>query len=438
MIPIRIYRIPILVKIQEILAKAIEVLKAFFTSQPAADQAIVSQEAKTGLLKNPVLWLTGFSKSYSSKKFSASSSSSLASSSSISLSRRKCQKKTPSANFKLSQEETSTLESHPTGSSNSFSRSLNESSSQRSSSGGLSQEGTSIKSFSEVSTSSLESPRLGSSNSSAGSLTMSSTNLSRRKVVAASPSSREKSQDESFSTLSFTVSAEGNLYNDSSGHLSEGSNGKAPSKLSHLESPPSGFSTLSSIKSLSMQERRTQGESPSKEASLEKAASVHTTQRSITKSPIDSLSTTKDYTDTSNLAVGYKRLFKDTPVLTTGSSGTPIPTAGCREPSKNTSNITKSTASSTRDSSPTAAISTKVEGDSLTVPSMLESTLTVPKLLEETSLAVPESLEGTSLTAGLPKQLEGSLITGISTQLEGRLLAPPKLSEGNSFVYPSS
>ena len=183
---------------EEVLAKALEVLKAFFTSLPAADQAIVSQEAKTGLLKNPVLWLTGFSKSYSSKKFSASSSSSLASSSSISLSRRKCQKKTPSANFKLSQEETSTLESHPTGSSNSFSRSLNESSSQRSSSGGLkssstslleessllssssaslSQGGTSIKSVSEVSTSSLESPCFGSSNSSAGSLTMASTNL---------------------------------------------------------------------------------------------------------------------------------------------------------------------------------------------------------------------------------------------------------------------
>ena len=113
---------------QEALAQAQEALKAFFTPLTAADQAIVSQEAKTGLLKNPVLWLTGFSKSYSSKKFSASSSSSLASSSSISLSRRKFQKMTPSANFKLSQEETSTLESHPTGSSNSFSRSLNESS----------------------------------------------------------------------------------------------------------------------------------------------------------------------------------------------------------------------------------------------------------------------------------------------------------------------
>ena len=82
--------------------------------------------------------------------------------------------------------------------------------------------------------------------------------------MAASPSSRRKSQDESFLTLSSTVSAEGNQYKDSSRLLSEGSNRKAPSQLSQE----------TSNMCLSMQGRKTQGESPSKEVSLGKTTSI--------------------------------------------------------------------------------------------------------------------------------------------------------------------
>ena len=236
---------------------------AGFQSQSTSGcKSVPTESLRLHLISSLESHPTGFSKLSSSKKFSASSSSSVGSSSSSSSSRRKSQRKTSSTNFKLSQEETSSLESHPTGYSNSARKSQWKTSSifkgsHRQTPAYISQDTSLGKSQST-----LESPPIGFSNSSkgsssSGSLRLSSTNIcqgtsnnsSRRKCSAGSPSSG------SLKSSSMSSSEGSSLPSSSFGSLSqEGTSIKSLSKVStsSLESHPTGSSKSSPIGSSSL------------------------------------------------------------------------------------------------------------------------------------------------------------------------------------------